>query len=462
VPWISILLYRIEHNLLAASSNALHDDESGGGVIVHKVLEPRFILPDDLGYRCIRCARCCSDFWEIPIDQATYDQLKERDLAAIKPSLERISPVMRSVIDRDRWVMRRSDLQCCLLSLQHECLLHSHFGYEAKPQGCRDFPLRFVVTPDGIYVGLSFACSSVVRSEGKKGIIAEDDLRAAFQQSQNTATLYHEIEFSKTVSVPWDLYVKIEQELVRLLSVDVYPLDVRLIGGGIYLDLLERFIHEACKQHGYGIDRAVETFIRDMGQQRYQRIITMAGKARNSPMLKRMFVGLVIAYRNSAEKRRGRMRDIGFVLFHYLKHWLMIGKVSLLPIAGGFAYDQLRHVRFDISDPFFEFQLRRFFLHMIFRKDLVTHRDLLSGYRFMLLYYALIRWYAVGLACTRNADEVARTDLTEAIALVERYYVFHPVFDHLFARNPLFHRIVEKFLQSKAYAPTIVRPAVKP
>ncbi len=79
----------------------------------------------------------------------------------------------------------------------------------------------------------------------------------------------------------------------------------------------------------------------------------------------------------------------------------------------------------------------------------------------MLLYYALIRWYAVGLACARNATEVERTDLTEAIALVERYYVFHPVFDHLFAQNPLFKGIVEKFFQSKAYAPTIVRPAVK-
>ena len=448
--------------MVSRSSNDLRHDESGGlSIVMHEVSEPMFILPAELEYRCIRCARCCSDFWEIPIDQATYDRLQEHDLATLKPSFGRVTPVMRSAFDRNRWVFRRSESQCCLLSLQRDCLLHSHFGFDAKPQACRDFPLRFVATPDGVYVGLSFACSSVLRSQGKGTAIAEGDLKSAFQQSQNVATIYHEIELSKTASLPWNLYVKIEQELMRLLSVDTYPFEDRLIGGSVYLGLLERFIHEACKQHSYTIDRVVETFIRDMGQHQYQRIITMANKSRHLPKLKRMFLGLVVAYRNNVEKRHGRMRDIVFALFHYLKHLFMAGRVSLLPVTNGFTYPQLRQLRFDLSDPFFEFQLRRFFLHMIFRKDLVTHTDLLSGYRFMLLYYALIRWYAVGSACARNATEVGRTDLTEAIALVERYYVFHPVFDHLFAQNPLFKGIVEKFFQSKAYAPTIVRPAVK-
>jgi len=444
------------------SSNDLRQGESGGrSVVMHEVSEPMFILPTELDYRCIRCARCCSDFWEIPIDQATYERLQERDLSTLKPAFERVTPVMHSAIDHNRWVFRCSGSQCCLLSLQRQCLLHNHFGFDAKPQTCRDFPLRFVATPDGVYVGLSFACTSVLRSQGKGAAIDEDDLKSAFRRSQNVATIYHEVELSKTASLPWNLYVKVEQELMCLLSLNLYPLEERLIGGSVYLGLLERFIHEACKQHSYTIDRVVETFIRDMGQRQYQRIITMAKKSRHLPKLKRMFLGLVIAYRNNVEKRRGRMRDIGFALFHYLKHLLMAGRVSLLPVTEGFTYAELRQLRFDLSDPFFEFQLRRFFLHMIFRKDLVTHTDLLSGYRFMLLYYALVRWYAVGLACARNAVEVGRDDLTEAIALVERYYVFHPVFDHLFAQNPLFKGVVERFFQSKAYAPTIVRPAVK-
>lgn len=428
---------------------------------MHEVSEPMFIPPAELGYRCIRCARCCSDFWEIPIDQATYEQLKERNLEKVKPAFERVTPILRSALAPNQWVLRRSGPECCMLSLKHECLLHSRFGFDAKPQACRDFPLRFVVTPDGVYVGLSLACTSVVRSQGKGITLAEGDLKSAFQRSQNVATVYHEVEFSKTLSVPWDLYVKVEQELMRLLSLDIHPLEERLIGGSVYLELLERFIREASNEHGYTIDHIVDTFIRDMGQHQYQRIISMARKSRHSPKIKRMFLGLVIAYRNSAEKRRGRMRDMVFVLFQYLKHLFKAGKISLLPMTGGFTYSQLRHLRFDLSDPFFEFQLCRFFLHMIFRKDLVTHADLLSGYRFLLLYYALIRWYAVGMACTRNADEVSREDLTEAIVLVERYYVFHPVFDHLFAQNPLLKGIVEKFQKSKSYAATIVRSAVK-
>src|SRR5690349_5240839 len=56
---------------------------------------------------------------------------------------------------------RRPDGACVFLADGERCSIHRRWGADAKPQVCREFPYSFVDTPDGVAVGLSFACTAV-------------------------------------------------------------------------------------------------------------------------------------------------------------------------------------------------------------------------------------------------------------------------------------------------------------
>jgi len=97
-------------------------------------------------FECSGCTKCCRG-WRIRVDEAS------------RPELERFQGVQKS--DGRYFTKKKADGSCVFLSDDQRCSVHA-----IKPVGCRQFPFRFCRTPDGIFVGVSFYCSSVQRNQG--------------------------------------------------------------------------------------------------------------------------------------------------------------------------------------------------------------------------------------------------------------------------------------------------------
>ncbi len=89
------------------------------------------------------------------------------------------------------------------LSAGNRCGIHTHLGYGAKPQVCREVPYHFVETPDGIAVGLSFACRAVLHHEGAPLAAQAAEVAAIAAGSARVEKLPDPIVLYSGVDVTW-------------------------------------------------------------------------------------------------------------------------------------------------------------------------------------------------------------------------------------------------------------------
>jgi len=168
-----------------------------------------------------------------------------------------------------------------------------------------------------------------------------------------------------------------------------------------------------------------------------------------------MILGILISFRSGTAVKRNRFGTLYFLLKCYLKHSFKLGVINIYPINLKIKYSKLRDIKYPADDSFFNYALTRYLRHLMFRKELLAHKDVIEGFNILLLYFALIKWYAIALAASENALEVSRQNLLNAISLVERYYVFHTNFKQIFTYTPVLSHTFENIFNKKIYAPTI-------
>jgi len=437
------------------------DDSDKRSTPMRAPLDPATIrLPEGMRFSCHHSGRCCVDFWEIPLDPVSLERLKSLPLERISPEFSDPERYTETSAGRrgDISVRRREGGRCTFLDPACRCLLHSLFGAAAKPQTCHDFPFRYVCTPGGVFVGLSMACPSVRANRGRPVAEQCDELAARFAHSLSVSTVADPIELSPGLPIGFDAYEQIELCLNDLLAIDTLSLDDRLIAGYGFLQLLER----ALREMGEPVNRAGANTVRlaqVFRDDNYRRVVAIARKARGSGRLHRALIGLLITYRSAFDAReRGRLGRSAYLLYQYFRHMGGLGTLAMPPIEVRLAPSRLRAIRADWSDPHFVQQLRRFCLHSLFRKDAIVCTSLLKGYGFLLVFVALIRWYAAAYAATRGGREVNHADLEEALGAVEKYYCFHTDFMRLFEHYAVLSGLVERLIAKPFFAPSVVRP----
>jgi Fe-S-cluster containining protein len=425
-----------------------------------KPLDPSQIrLPEGMSFSCHGSGRCCEDFWEIPLDETSLARLRALPLSSVSPkfldpdSFAKVSPGPRG-----GHCLKRIGGRCVFLDPGRRCLIHLSFGAAAKPQTCLDFPYRYIGTPRGVFVGLSMACPSVRANRGQSVASQRDELAAAFAGARSVATIADPIELSPGLAISFEAYEQVESCLNDLLAFETLSLDDRLIAGYVLLQLLERAIVEmgdpAANASANAI-RVTDAF----ANERYRRVLTIARKARGSARLHRALVGLLITYRSAFDARqRGRFSRSAYLLYQYVRHMGRFGTLSMPPIQGRLSLWRLRVVRADWSEPYFVHCLRRFCQHSLFRKDAILRTPLLKGYAFLLVFVALIRWYAAAYAASQGEREIGRSHMDEALGTVEKYYCFHTDFMRLFDQYAVLSGMVERLLAKPVFAPSILRP----
>ncbi len=127
-----------------------------------------FHEPQDVVFTCSECGDCCRSL-NVPVGPAERRALEGLDWTG---RVERLVSGPATVPVRDqggvgRRLPRHDDGACTYLGDDGRCLIHRHFGAEAKPLACRLYPFSFHQVGQGYAVDCSFSCRALSRGEGK-------------------------------------------------------------------------------------------------------------------------------------------------------------------------------------------------------------------------------------------------------------------------------------------------------
>lgn len=135
-----------------------------------------FFLPDQ-NYDCVQCGRSCSG-WRVHVDPVTEERIAGSPVVLrIIEERGKTQPIEVDPADGSKILPRKADGTCVYLNEDRLCSIHAELGYQDKPVGCRQFPFQFTLTPDGVYVGISFSCTAAQQNVGRPLPAHEEDLR---------------------------------------------------------------------------------------------------------------------------------------------------------------------------------------------------------------------------------------------------------------------------------------------
>ncbi|MEN6627888.1 MAG: hypothetical protein ABFD69_16810 [Candidatus Sumerlaeia bacterium] len=427
---------------------------------------PPLHLPSGINYECTRCGRSCGEFWEIKVEPEIADSIRNRPAEALREAgaADPSSPVVPSPWTPGTLMMRPGpDGHCCLQGADGLCTLHKIFGFASKPNRCRTFPYRFIETPRGTYCGLTFACSAVLNNQGPAVADQRGEIEDLFGWTLSRRAVEAPNELASGIPLTWEQYEAVEQDLADLLEPALAPIGERLLMQYHYLHLLIKLVRADRENTSRQFDgpeantQAIEVFRHRVREGDWALLRGIAGRRPKSGLLRRMILGFAHALRNTYGRRSGRLSGYAMVLKTYFTHGFGHGSIDMPALGKPVAYRKMKTIGFDPARPEFDELLTRYFRHRIQRKDLLLADSVQFGLQLQLLHWGLIHWYAAALAADRGAHEVGWEHLTEAVRIVEKYFVLHSTFDQLFKRMPLLRLFLDRLLEHPLYAFTMAR-----
>jgi Fe-S-cluster containining protein len=430
-----------------------------------------------MNYTCTKCGKSCSLFEEINVEPASRDRLHSLPFQPLLPEPVRdLSPLVKSPLDGKKDILRKHCGRCVFQQEDNLCAIHSRFGFDAKPQTCGDFPYRYVDTPAGVFVGLSFVCTAVQQNHGTPLAEQAADLAARLPTANSSFAAAGPFQLTNRHGISFDAYQLLEEDLANILRSPALSFSRRLLVQSVYLDLFEAFLREirsdlpltnpatAAEPGRFTADTvrpdtsavlALRSYLTDHPEKLYR----IQARFRASASLQRAFLGLITAFRQNLyikAKNPTRLGTMLRIVHHYATHAFGLGSVDLEALEGRFHYADFGRLHFPEDDPAVEQFLQRYFSHALFRKDLLMGRTIWLAHRFMLMHYALIRWHAVGIAALGGKAAIGIEEVREAVSHVERHYVLHTPFDRLFEDLPSLGMVLGSIVRKPAYAASMV------
>jgi Fe-S-cluster containining protein len=159
-------------------------------------------------YDCISCGKSCAEF---QVEITGFDLNRLRQSASTK-ALEKSGFTPLKFVGSDVFLEKTESGSCCFLSDEARCRLHEEGGFALKPTPCQTFPFSTTATPDGVYVGLSYACTAVVQSKGRELVGRESELQYLIT-SPDCDDVAADSQWSLwgSQAVDWGNYLQIEE-----------------------------------------------------------------------------------------------------------------------------------------------------------------------------------------------------------------------------------------------------------
>lgn len=432
---------------------------AGGGQDLH--------LAEGMNYECIRCGRSCGEFWEIKVTPEEAESIRARNAEELRAAgaADTNSPVVESPWTPGGFMMRCGEPgPCRLQDAEGLCTLHKLYGYMSKPNICRSFPYKFIETPKGIYCGLTFACTAVLNNTGPALTEQRAEIEELLGWTHSRRAIETPPELATAIPLSWEQYETIEQDLAKIVEDAREPIGDRLLMQYLYLHLLIKLVREARESSGKETadaaanSDAIAVFRKRARENEYELLRSLKRRRPKSSLLRRTILGFTHELRNTYGRRMGRLRGYAAMMGAYVAHAIGRGSIDMPALSKPVAYRRIREIVFDPARPEFDALLTRFFRHRLARKDLLVADSIQAGLQFQMLHWGLIHVYAAAIAADRGASEVQWEHLTDAVRLVEKYYVLHSTFDRLFTQLPLMRLFMDRLLEAPLYAFTMARP----
>ena len=419
------------------------------------------LLPDNVVFTCQQSGACCRSDWLIGVDDATHARLRDVVWAGLDPALAAepsFVPLPFALPGGERVTFaRRSDGSCVFLTGDARCGIHRHLGAAAKPQVCREFPYHFVQTPDGVAVGVSFACTAVRAHQGVPLVEQRDEVRAVLAGSTRVEQLPERLTLFGSVDVGWEDYRSMEGALLALLASPQAPLPVALLAGSALLSLCVGLtqIEARARRTGQPPPATLAGGLEELQVSGYRRLLDVAAGARYPRRPSLTYLAPPYTW---LQFTRRKMSRVALLLSLYRNYFRFRRARGPLPdaIAGGEPFDltAVLRVRFDTTVAGVEPFLREYWSHVVFRKTLTPMHGIFRGYQTLLALYSFMKLAARLHAWRAGRTTAALGDVKEAVRLVERAFVLHARYTDLFRLTPMVTVLADRLYQQPSFVRT--------
>jgi len=421
------------------------------------------LLPDGVVFTCQSSGACCRSDWLIGVDEASHARLRGVDWTAHDPALPKADafvPLPFPLPSGERVTFaRRPGGACVFLTPDSRCAIHRHRGAAAKPQVCREFPYHFVETPDGVAVGVSFACTAVRAHQGATLPAQADEIRAVLAGSARVEKLPESLTLFGSIDLDWSAYRPIEAALLRLLGDRGHPLPVGLLAGSALLSLCVGLtqLEARAQREGRPPKATLAGGLAELAANEYEKLLDIAAGARYPQRPALTYLAPLYTW---LEMSRRRLTRLPLLVSLYRNYWRFRRARGRLPdaITGGepFELAEALAVRFDAAAPGVEDFLREYWSHVVFRKTLTPMHGIFRGYQTLLALYSFMKLAARVHARRAGRPVTALDDVKDAVRLVERAFILHARYTDLFRLTPMVTVLTDRLYQQ----PSFVRTAV--
>lgn len=426
-------------------------------------MDRRLILADRVVFTCQHSGACCRGDWRIGVDPAAHDRLRALDWSGVAPgpgSDERFVPLPAPLPGGERVeVARRADGACVFLTPDTRCAIHALLGAPAKPRACREFPYQFVDTPDGVVVGVSYACTAVRAGQGRPLAEQHAEILDLVASSPNVRRLPEPIPLFRALTLTWAEYRTLEATLLDLLDDRAIPLPAALVAGSALVSLAVALAEVQRRANAAGREPG-ETFESGIARLRAQGcrpLVELATLARAPRRAATAPLALLYTWLELSHRRLSRPRLLLALVRNLHRFRRGRGPVpDLVSGHGAVALEDVARVECDVGRPELDAFLRGYWRHVIVRKSLVPMHGVFRGYQTLLLLHAFTRWAARLQALRRGAAAVALDDLQEAVRGLEQRYVLHARVAGLFEASPVLTAMADRLYRR----PSFVRACV--
>lgn len=349
--------------------------------------------PEGQNYDCVMCGRGCESMWTIPVDDHVREKIEAHPLGL---RVINQNGAAFSKNEEGGYVIHYADParpRCGFLDDKKLCLIHSELGMNEKPTTCQQFPFHLTATPDGVYVSVSFFCTSVRENSGRPLQAHEDWLRELLARGARISDVpADEVRIGPDRVTSWGDYLAFEEELRR-----------RIGEQGLDLSIQQALV--VCAR------ASREQSMLSLGWDAFELEEAPLGGAVGSMFDTLLFVLAKLFLDDTSPERIGQV-DQAFAN----------GEAIDLPEFRwhGSWFDLLRFQDQAVGERF-EDDLDRWVAMHLHRKSLLVHRPMLDNLWMLALVPRFVRCYTALYASAAGRTEAAAEDFYRALELAEMY-----------------------------------------
>ena len=423
----------------------------------------KLILSENVVYTCQNSGDCCRNDWLIGVDTVSYAKLNDIDWGKYDTKLaqgEKFIKLDTPLPSGEKFTLVRNTCgECVFLTGDNKCSIHNHLGYKEKPQVCKEFPYCFVETPDGIAVGLSFACYAVRNHKGKSLPEQKTEIFKVLEGSYRVRKIPDPIVLISGMDISWQEYKWIEEGLLNIFNQTEFSFPMALIAGSIFnsVCISLKQVEDAARKENQTPQETLQGGLDKLKQDGYRRIFAIAANLHYPRYATLTPLAPFYTWLQFSKKRIPRFNLVFNLYRNYFKFYKGRGVLpDFITDKAPFDIAKIKNIRFMTKSTDIDNFLREYWTHVLFRKTLIPMHGVFRGYQTMLVLYGFMKWAAKLQAYHNGRKQADLEDIQDAVRLIEQRFILHAQFANIFVLSPVLTVMADRLYLHPKFVPSVV------